>query len=39
MKYTTETIKEIARKSPDTKVIYFWGHTPNPKKMTAACFS
>ena len=39
MNYTIEKIKEIARKNPDTRVIYFWGHTPNPKKVTAACFS
>ena len=39
MKYDIESIKQIARQKPDTKVIYFWGHTPNPKKMTAACFS
>jgi len=39
MKYTIEKIKEIARKNPDLPIIYFWGHTPNPKKMTAACFS
>ena len=39
MKYTIEIIKEIARKNPGIPVIYFWGHTPNPKKMTTACFS
>ena len=39
MKYTIETIKEMARKNSAIRVIYFWGHTPNPKKMTAACFS
>ena len=39
MKYDIEIIKQIARHEPDTKVIYFWGHTPNPKKVTAACFS
>lgn len=39
MKYTIEKIKEIARKNPGIPVIYFWGHTPNPKKMTTACFS
>ena len=37
--YTVEKIKEIVRSKPDTAIIYFWGHTPNPKKMTAACFS
>ena len=39
MKYDIERIKEIARTNPDTAFVYFWGHTPNPKKMTAACFS
>lgn len=39
MKYDIEKIKEIARRNPDTTIIYFWGHTPNPKKMTTACFS
>jgi hypothetical protein len=38
MKYDIEKIKEIVRSKPDTKIIYFWGHTPKPKKMTAACF-
>ena len=39
MKYDMERIKELARRNPCTPIIYFWGHTPNPKKMTAACFS
>jgi len=39
MKYNIETIKEIVRRKPETTIIYFWGHTPNPKKMTAACLS
>ena len=39
MKYDIEKIKEIVRLKPETAIIYFWGHTPNPKKMTAACFS
>jgi ribA/ribD-fused uncharacterized protein len=39
MKYDIEKIKEIIRLKPETSIIYFWGHTPNPKKMTAACFS
>ena len=39
MKYNVETLKEIARQNPDTPIIYFWGHTPNPKKITTACFS
>ena len=39
MKYDIDKIKQIARQNPDTTIIYFWGHTPNPKKMTTACFS
>lgn len=39
MKYDIEKIKQICRLRPETTIIYFWGHTPNPKKMTAACFS
>ena len=39
MKYDIEKIKEIVCGKPDTAIIYFWGHTPNPKKMTAACLS
>ena len=39
MKYDIEKIKEIVRLKSETAIIYFWGHTPNPKKMTAACFS
>ena len=32
MKYSVETIKEIVRKNPGVEIIYFWGHTPNPKR-------
>jgi len=39
MKYTIEKIKEIVRRNPETPIIYFWGHTPNPRKITAACLS
>lgn len=39
MKYAIETIKEFVRRNADSPIIYFWGHTPNPKKMTAACLS
>lgn len=39
MRYNVEKIKEIVRKNPTTKIIYFWGHTPNPKKITKSCFS
>lgn len=39
MKYTIEILKEMAAKHSQLSVLYFWGHTPNPKKMTAACLS
>lgn len=39
MKYNIEIIKEIVRQKSETTIIYFWGHTPNPNKMTAACLS
>ena len=39
MKYTVELLRELVREKRDISVIYFWGHTPNPKKITAACFS
>ena len=39
MKYDVERIKGIVRNNPTTEIIYFWGHTPNHKKMTQACFS
>ncbi|MBQ7691007.1 MAG: NADAR family protein [Muribaculaceae bacterium] len=39
MKYDIEIMKAIARMNPAVTVIYFWGHTPNPAKMTSACFS
>ena len=39
MKYDIETIKRIVREKPETTIVYFWGHTPNPKKITAACLS
>lgn len=39
MKYTIDTIREIVRTQPDTPIVLFWGHTPNPKKITAACLS
>lgn len=39
MKYTVETIKENVRRNHDVPIIYFWGHTPNPKKMTTSCLS
>lgn len=39
MKYNIDIIKQIVRENPGVSIIYFWGHTPNPEKMTAACFS
>ena len=39
MRYNIEKIKEIVRKNPATEIIYFWGHTPNSKKITKSCFS
>lgn len=39
MKYNVDIIRELLEKEPDRRVIYFWGHTPNPKKMTTACLS
>ncbi len=39
MKYDIEKIKAIVRGNPEIPIIYFWGHTPNPKKATAACLS
>ncbi len=39
MKYNIETIKQIVRENPNIAIIYFWGHTPNPKKITIACLS
>ena len=39
MKYTVEKIKEIVHSNNNVSFIYFWGHTPNVKKITAACLS
>ncbi len=39
MKYTRETIIERCKAGEQMNIIAFWGHTPNPKKMTKACFS
>lgn len=39
MRYTINTIKDIVRRNPATPVVLFWGHTPNPKKITASCLS
>ena len=39
MRYTMDLIKEIVKRNSNMPIIYFWGHTPNPKRMTAACLS
>ena len=39
MKYDMDMIKDTVRRNPEVEIIYFWGHTPNPRKMTKACFS
>ena len=39
MNYNIETIKQIVRSNPATTIIYFWGHTPDPTTVTAACLS
>lgn len=39
MRYTKSTIKDVVRRNPATPVVLFWGHTPNPKKITASCLS
>lgn len=36
MKYSIENIKQLM---PNSEILYFWGHTPNPKKITKACLS
>ncbi|MBR3107264.1 MAG: hypothetical protein IKH30_08790 [Clostridia bacterium] len=39
MKYNREWAVEKYNAGEDMQVIAFWGHTPNPKKMTKACCS
>lgn len=39
MKYTRELIAKRYNAGEEMNIIAFWGHTPNPKKMTKACFS
>lgn len=39
MNYSIERIKEIVALNPNVPIIYFWGHTPNPNRITAACLS
>lgn len=39
MKNDIDIIMRMVKKNPALPIIYFWGHMPNPKKMTVACFS
>ena len=39
MKYSIKSVKKELEKNPTKPIIYFWGHTPNPKKITTACLS
>lgn len=39
MRYSVERIKEIVAHNPNVPMVYFWGHTPNPNRITAACLS
>ena len=39
MLYTRDTIIERYNAGETMNIIAFWGHTPNPKKTTKACFS
>lgn len=39
MKYSVETIKQIAYANPQVQFIYFWGHTPSVKGITQTCLS
>ncbi len=39
MKYTRESVIDRYNAGEELCIIAFWGHTPNPNKMTKACFS
>ena len=39
MKYSVETIKQIACANPQVQFVYFWGHTPAKKGVTSTCLS
>lgn len=39
MKYNIEIIRQIVSRNSDLAFIYFWGHTPSPNRITAACLS
>lgn len=39
MWYNIDYVKKRIEENPKTPIIYFWGHTPNPKKITASCLS
>ena len=39
MKYSVETIKQIACANPQVQFVYFWGHTPAKNGVTSTCLS
>ncbi len=39
MNYSVEIIREIVKRDPSRKILYFWGHTPTPGKINKSCFS
>jgi ribA/ribD-fused uncharacterized protein len=39
MKYSVETIKQIACTNPQVQFVYFWGHTPAKNGVTSTCLS
>ena len=39
MKYTRKSIIKRYNEGEKMKIIAFWGHTPNPGRMTKTCFS
>lgn len=39
MWYNINYVKKRIEETPKTPIIYFWGHTHNPKKITASCLS
>lgn len=39
MKYNRQMMVNRYNAGEQMQIIAFWGHTPNPKKMTKACFS
>ena len=39
MKYSVESIKQIASAKPEVQFVYFWGHTPAKDGVTSTCLS